>query len=373
MSAAAPEAAAGTPAPPLHLRGVVLPEGETRDLYVREGHLTTEPVPGARTLIRSGWLLPGLVDAHCHVGLGPHGAVTDPDLVREQARADRDAGALLLRDAGSPVDTTFLDDEPIHPRIVRAGRHVARTRRYIRDLAIEVEPEELAAELARQAKRADGWVKLVGDWIDRDTGDLAPLWPAATLREAVAAAHAAGARVAVHTFGEEALPDLIEAGVDSIEHGTGLDGDLPARMAERGIALVPTLINVENFPGIAASATKFPTYARRMLRLHGSAGARVRAAHEAGVAIYCGTDAGGMLPHGQVVREIRALHGAGMSRAEALAAGSWGARAWLGLPGLVEGAPADLVVYGADPREDLSTLHAPRLVLLRGRVVGGSG
>ena len=126
-------------------------------------------------------------------------------------------------------------------------------------------------------------------------------------------AHAAGARVAVHTFGEEALPDLIDAGVDSIEHGTGLTEDLVARLAASGAALVPTLINIDNFPGIAESArAKFPVYAERMARLHGTARARIRAAFEAGVPIYCGTDAGGGIPHGRVVDEILALHEAGL-------------------------------------------------------------
>ena len=51
------------------------------------------------------------------------------------------------------------------------------------------------------------------------------------------------------------------------------------------------------------------------------------------------------------------------------AAGSWGARAYLGLPGLDEGAPADLVVYETDPRVDLSAMMSPRRIVLRGVVV----
>ena len=59
---------------PLHLSGVVLPEGEHRDVWVRDGRFTFESVPGAETVSRGGWLLPGLVDAHCHVGIAPGGA-----------------------------------------------------------------------------------------------------------------------------------------------------------------------------------------------------------------------------------------------------------------------------------------------------------
>ncbi|HVX47484.1 MAG TPA: amidohydrolase family protein [Mycobacteriales bacterium] len=352
----------------MHCSGVILPDGEHRDLWIRDGRITFEPVPGAETVTRSGWIVPGLVDAHCHVGLSPAGHA-DPAAQRAQAYADRDAGALLLRDAGSPVDTRWLDEVQDAPRLIRAGRHLARTRRYIRDLAIELEPAQLPEEIAHQAARGDGWVKIVGDWIDRSLGDLAPEWPRETIFAAVRRAHAAGARIAVHTFGEEALPDLIEAGVDSIEHGTGLTEDLLPLMAERGTALVPTLINIDNFPSIADSATKFPTYAARMRRLHGSSRARLRAAYEAGVPIYAGTDAGSMLEHGRIVEEVRALHEAGMSAVDALGAASWRSREWLGLPGIEEGAPADLVVYDADPRADLAALVAPSRIVLKGRLV----
>ena len=71
-----------------------------------------------------------------------HGAVDDAT-AEEQALADRDAGALLLRDAGSPADTRWVQDREDLPRLVRAGRHIARTRRYIRNYAWEVEPEDL--------------------------------------------------------------------------------------------------------------------------------------------------------------------------------------------------------------------------------------
>jgi len=354
---------------PLHVRGVLLPAEAERDLYVLDGRLTFEAVPGAETVAGAGWIVPGLVDAHCHIGLGRGGGV-EVEVMREQAHADAQAGALLVRDAGSPVDTEVLDSDPAAPSIVRAGRHLSRPRRYDRHVAVEVEPAALPGAVAVEASRSGGWVKLIGDWIDRSAGDLTPVWPAEALREAVARAHELGARVAVHTFGEEALPDLIDAGVDSIEHGTGLTADLIGRMAERGTALVPTLINIANFPEIAdQAAAKFPVYAARLRRLHGTARARLWEAYEAGVPIYCGSDAGSLVAHGRVVDEIRALHEAGLPAAAALAAGSWAAREWLGRPGLIEGAPADFVVYGADPRVDLSVLAKPERIVLRGTVL----
>jgi imidazolonepropionase-like amidohydrolase len=362
-----------TPAlPSLHLTGVVLPEGEHRELWVRDGRLTFEPVPGAETVSRGGFLLPGLVDAHCHVGIARGGGSVD-DLAdtRAQALTERAAGVLALRDCGSPVDTRPLDDEHDLPRIFRAGRHLAAPRRYIPGLAIELEPADLVAEVRVQAKRGDGWVKLVGDWIDRGVGDLAPEWPADVLAAAIAAAHEEGARVTAHTFGTDALPDLIGAGIDCIEHGTGLTEELVGVMAARGTAVVPTLVNVANFPGFAAAGEeRFPAYASTMRRLYAGSGAVVRAAYDAGVPVFAGTDAGGGIDHGRVADEIRALHAAGLPAEAALAAGSWAARSWLGLPGIEEGAEADLVVYEADPREDLDALRRPQRMVLRGRLVG---
>ena len=354
----------------LRLRGVFLPEEQERDAWIVDGRLTFSAVADADTIAGGGWIVPGFIDAHCHVGLQPDGHVPDAPGQAVQARADRDAGALLLRDAGSPVDNRSVQDDPSLPRLIRAGRHIARTRRYIRDLGVEVEPEDLVAEVERQAARGDGWVKIAADWIDRSTGDLGPTFPDDVLAAAVARAHELGARVAAHVFGEDALPGLIAAGLDSIEHGTGLTADLVDEVARRGIAVVPTLINIDTFGEIAAAAdAKFPVYARHMRSLLDTSRLRVRDAWEAGVAIHVGTDAGGSLPHGLVRDEIAALVGAGIPQADVIAQASWRGREWLGWPGLEDGAPGDLVVYAEDPRADLATLAQPVRIVLRGAVV----
>jgi len=358
-------------APALHVSGVVLPDGEPRDLWVRDGLFTFESVPGAQTVAKGCWLLPGLVDAHNHIGLAPTGPVLDVEVQRDQALQDRDAGALLIRDCGTPVDTRHLDEHLDLPRIVRAGRHLAPYRRYLPGVAIELgDPAELPAAVLEQATASDGWVKLVGDWIDREAGDLAPCWPAESIEAAITAAHHVGARVTAHVFSAQALPDLISAGIDCIEHGTGLTADLVGELASRQTALVPTLINIANFPSIAdAGETKFPVYAAHMRRLHAGVTQMLASAYEAGVPIYAGTDAGGSLQHGLIAEEIVALAGSGMTPTDALAAGSWAARSWLGLPGIEEGAPADLVAYDADPRIDLSVLGRPARIILRGIVI----
>src|SRR3954465_11548887 len=322
---------------------MVLPADERLDLWIVDGRISFDSVSDATT-VGEGWLLPGLVDAHCHIGLDSNGAV-DREVQEQQATAERDAGVLLARDCGVPSDTRWMDDRADLPRIVRAGQHVARTKRYLRNYGVEVEPEDLVATVAEQARRGDGWVKIVGDWIDREIGDLGPCWPADVLRDAVSRAHELGARVTTHVFGEAALPDLLAAGVDCLEHGTGLSDDQIAAMAAHGTALVPPLINIDTFPDIAAAAAKFPTYADHMRALHARVNGMVASAYDAGVAIYAGTDAGGVLPHGLVAQEVIALHRAGLSATDALAAAAWGAREWLGRPAALTGGGAgDLVL-----------------------------
>ena len=89
----------------LHVKGRGLPDGEPVEWWVVDGVLSAEPVSDAETVFDGGWIVPGLVDAHCHVGLGENGPIDNLDECVEQAETERDAGALLLRDAGSPIDT----------------------------------------------------------------------------------------------------------------------------------------------------------------------------------------------------------------------------------------------------------------------------
>jgi imidazolonepropionase-like amidohydrolase len=127
-------------------------------------------------------------------------------------------------------------------------------------------------------------------------------------------------------------------------------------------------------PGSAATRTS----PARSTRAHGSpstgssstAGASahprlVAQAGEAGVTVLAGTDD---RRHGRVAAEIRALADAGLRPHDALAAGSWAARSYLGLGGLRPGEPADAVVYATDPRTDLAQLAAPQAVVIRGRI-----
>ncbi|HWM03734.1 MAG TPA: amidohydrolase family protein [Actinophytocola sp.] len=353
----------------LRFRGPVLPDGESRTLYVEDGRITYERTTGADT-VAEGWIVPGLVDAHCHIGLDDDGPISDEES-EAQALQDRDAGALLIRDCGSAADTSWIHEREDLPRLIRAGRHIARTKRYIRNYAHEIEPGELTEYVAREAQRGDGWVKLVGDWISREEGDLAPSFPPEAFAAAIATAHEHGARVTAHCFGEAVLPGLIDAGIDCIEHGTGLSQDLIDTMVEKRISLVPTVMQIDKFPQYAeAGGVKFPAYAATMTDLHARQRDTIMAAYDAGVPLFAGSDGGGISRHGNIAGEVVAMAGLGMPADYALGAASWRAREWLGWnAGLDEGAPADFVVYDRDPREDLTVLGSPSRVVLRGRVV----
>jgi imidazolonepropionase-like amidohydrolase len=352
-----------------HLTGPVLVDDTTvlDEAWVDDGVLhATRPARGTFERI-DGWVLPGLVDVHCHIGLDSGGAVA-PELALKQAQADRDAGTLLIRDAGSPLDTSFVHAVDEAPRLIRAGRFIARPKRYFKEYAREIEVADLPRVAAEEARRSDGWIKIIGDWIDRDLGDLTPLWPADVLGEAIAAAHAEGARVTTHTFATETIDAMLDAGIDCIEHGTGMTHAQMDAAAAAGVPVVPTLLQVARFDAFAAQgAAKFPRYAQRMRAMHARRYEQVRDMWERGITLLVGTDAGGNVGHGSIAGECAEMVAAGIPAAEVIAAASWRTRKYLGVAGIAEGASADVVVYGADPRTDISTLATPRAVILRGK------
>lgn len=340
--------------------------------WVKAGKITfrdpSDPKdPGEKTQNVSGFVLPGLVDVHCHIGLDLHGAV-DADTARVQAEADRNSGVTLVRDAGVPSDTRWMAQRNDLPRIIHSGRHLARPKRYLRNYANELDDvRDLPEAVEQQARNSDGWVKIVADWIDREHGDLTPLWPDAILREAVQRAHDLGVRVTAHTFSHETLPGLLAAGIDGIEHACGADEEIAQEIAQRGIPVTPTLLQVDTFLDIAAQAdARYPLFAARMRRLHAQRFETVQMLHEAGVFLPVGTDAGGVIEHGRIAEEIAQMARANIPVADVLAAATWRGREFLNAPGLEEGQPADFVVYDADPHQNLAELSRPRAVFIGG-------
>ncbi len=347
----------------LRVRGFALPEGEPVDLYADGDRWTTDPVAGAE-LVAEGWLLPGLVDAHTHPGAEAPGEPLDPAVLRDDLRAHLAAGVTLIRSPGladDPPDWFGSDDDS--PRAFHAGPWIAQHGQFFEGWGRRPEPADLPAVAAEQAGRT-GWAKVVIDW---RVGE--PVLPLDVLREAVIRVHAAGGRLAVHSQHPEGGTIAVEAGVDSIEHGMGLDPALLPRMAEQGTALTPTL------SVITESLARFaddPDGPRKRWYVSGASAhpGLTAAAVEAGVTVLAGTDS---RPHGGIATEVRAMVAAGVSPHDAIAAASWTARSYLGLPGLTEGAPADVVVFDADPRQDLGQLARPRAVIVRGKRVSEPG
>jgi imidazolonepropionase-like amidohydrolase len=341
------------------VRGFGLPDGEPVDLYADGDRWTTDPVAGA-TLAAEGWVLPGLVDAHTHPGAAEPGTALDPDLLRADLLAHVAAGVTMIRSpglAGDPPDWFGHADDL--PRAVHAGPWIAQHGQFFDGWGRRASHAELPALAAAQAART-GWAKLIGDWGPSDEAI-----PADVLTAVTAAVHAAGGRVAVHSQQAGGGAAAVAAGVDSLEHGMCLDPGLLPQMAAQGTALTPTLLVITSQVRRVRRGRRGP---RRDWYLAGATvhGQLAAAAAEAGVTVLAGTDS---QPHGQISAEIRALADAGLRPHDAIGAASWTARSYLGLDGLVPGAPADAVVYDTDPRADLGQLDAPRAVILRGRLV----
>lgn len=339
-------------------------------VYVHDGIVSLAPKPGVSYTPYTGYALPGLCDVHCHIGLASQGE-TPRDVTLAGARADAATGALLIRDCGVPGDTTWVQEDPTLPKLIRCGTHIARPKRYLRYYGVELEdPNTLPEEAARQAQRSNGWIKIVADWIDRSEGadsDLRPLWETPALVDAVAAAHEHGARVTVHAFSHAAIAGLLEAGVDCIEHATGLDPDQIQEVARRGIAVTPTILQVDRFIEFAeAAGTKYPRYGATMRAMYETRREHMAALRDAGIKLLPGTDTGGYQKHGSLPAELAKWPEIGCTNQEVLDAATWQCRDYLGYPTLQEGAPADLVVYGQDPRQDLGALASPEAIILRG-------
>ncbi len=180
-------------------------------------------------------------------------------------------------------------------------------------------PDGLRAAVRSQLKAGADWIKLYyhrGDWTREE------------LAAAVGEAHGIGARVACHAIRPEAIKHAIAAGVDTIEHGIMLDERDAAAMAERGIALVPTLLIVE------ASATPLQGASPQALQTREDHRRAFQLAHVAGVTIGAGVDAvpdEGVVPFAALADELGLMVDLGMDPAEAVRAATSSAAKILGL------------------------------------------
>jgi imidazolonepropionase-like amidohydrolase len=198
------------------------------------------------------------------------------------------------------------------------------------------------------------------------------------LRAGIEEAHRSGRRVACHAhFSKVSIENCIRAGCDTLEHGSLLDERLVDLMLEHGTYLCPTLGVLEK---IAASDTFYggpESKFRRVVRENiGNSRASVRLAHDRGVPIIPGTDAGtpGM-EFDSLHDELQYLVAQGMSAHKAILAATGVAADALGradLGRVAPGAKADLLVVAGNPLADLEVLRRPRAVFLDGRLLVGS-
>lgn len=343
------------------VRGVVLPERRSGTFWIDGETLRSGSRTDAVSVVDGGWLLPGLVDVHTHPGTEAPTDTFQDEVLRGHLLDHRDDGVLLVRTPGSAARIPdWVDDDAELPRVRSAGRWLATPGRFFPGYGRDVTEQGLVEATLEEARASSGWCKIIGDW-DPDVPAV-PL----TLMQAVAdAVHGIGGKVAVHCATAEGSRNAVLAGADSLEHGLHLDPSLLDRMAHQGTALVPTLTAFE--PTVNAMRSKEPSLERDWI-ISGWDGMHslIRDAHDAGVTVLAGTDS---LPFGRVVDEVSRLARAGLDAEPALGAGSWTARSWLGPPGLVDGAPADLVAYAEDPVANPAVLEHPSRIILRGKIL----
>ncbi|HWG24113.1 amidohydrolase family protein [Actinospica sp.] len=346
------------------VRGIVLPEREERTFWIDGDRLRTDPGPdagAAETVVDGGWLLPGLVDVHTHPGTEAVAVPFDDEVLRKQLLEHRDAGVLLIRTPGSAARIPgWVDEDATLPRVRSAGQWLATPGRFFPGYGRDITEAELVQAAVEESAASSGWCKIIGDWGFED-----PPVPIYLLKAAIDAVHANGGKVAVHCQTADGSRNAVLAGADSLEHGMHLDPGLIDQMARQGTAFVPTM---SVFAAHEKAAREREPSPRRDWWLTGweALPANVRAAHEAGVTVLAGTDS---WPCGTVATEVGQLISAGLPAEDAVAAASWRAREWLGLPALTDGAPADLVAYADDPTLDPAVLAHPTRIILKGRIV----
>lgn len=380
----------------VHDGWVVLVDGER---IAAAGPAAEVPVPpGTEAVDLAGaTLLPGLIEGHAHLFLHPYDETSWDDQVLREAEALRVARATVharktllagfttVRDLGTEgagyADVGLkqaIDGGVIPgPRLLVATRAIVATGSYgPRGFAPSFEPL-LGAE---EADGYDALIRVVRDQIGRGAdvvkvyadyrwgagGEARPTFLEEELATLVAVAASSGRPVVAHASTAEGMRRATLAGVETIEHGDEGTPEVFRLMAERGVALCPTLAAgdaVAQYRGWRKGTDPEPERLRRKR-------ATFRAALDAGVTICFGGDAG-VYAHGDNARELELMVDYGMTPRDALrAATSVNARLFhlddrLGTirPGLL----ADLVAVDGDPTRDISDVRRVRLVLKGGK------
>lgn len=375
----------------------VLIEGE-RIVGVESGGF--EVPDGCEVTSYDGTLLPGLVDAHVHlVADGSFGSLERAEVmspaeldaeIDESLAAQVARGVTTVRDLGDRDYRTVAARDrrtPGQPRVVAAGPPITVPGGHCHFLgAIAGTPDELMAEVAHHHERGVDAIKVMasGGFLTEGTDMFGAQYPAADLRILVEAAHAVGLPVLAHAHSVAGIESALAAGVDGIEHFSGitehgpdLSDDLLDRVAAAGVAVDPTmgfdLTLLDQMPPqppqAARTLEKLGLDMAAMFIEHAAAVVRLR---EHGVRVVPGVDSGAMplKRHGNAWIAVVDLAKCGWSEAEALAAGTSGAADACGVGDvtgrLAEGYDADLLVVEGDPGADIAALGRPQAVYVRG-------
>lgn len=341
-------------------------------------------------------LTPGLIDCHVHLCFDgtadfvgearemTNDAVATVKAVRNAAR-NLEHGVTTVRDLGAPGAVSIEVARAVArgvipgPRILAAGRALTITGGHGHNLGLarEVDGPEAVRKAVREEIRAGARVIKViatgGVLTPGVTADFTAFTPE-ELEAAVDEAHTWERTVAAHAIGPAGIVHAVSAGVDSVEHGSMLTTEGARVMKERGTFLVPTISAIR---GMVEHPDEVPAYAvEKATALADEARDAFRRAHRSGVLLACGTDAGTPFnPHGNAPLEIVRMVEWGMTPLRAMQAATSGAAQLLRLPdaGTVEaGSAADLVMYDANPIEQIEVVMKPAMVMRAGEVASGA-
>lgn len=342
---------------------------------------------------RGRTLTPGLIDCHVHLcfdGTADFAreardmasvAAATVKAVRNAARS-LEHGVTTVRDLGGPGDAAIQVGRAVEagtlsgPRILAAGRALTVTGGHGHNVGIarEVDGPDAVRKAVREEIRAGATaIKLIATGGVLTPGIRAEMtaFTPEELEAAVAEAHTWGCVVGAHAIGPEGIIRAVEAGVDSIEHGSLLTVEGARLMRERGTYHVPTISAIR---GMVEHPDEVPAYAvEKATMLSEAAREAFRRSMRARVPIACGTDAGTPFnPHGNAPTEIVRMVEWGLTPLRALRAATSTAAELLRLPavGTIRvGAAADLCLYQGDPVDDIRRILAPLLVMKAGGVV----
>jgi imidazolonepropionase-like amidohydrolase len=346
-------------------------------------------------------LLPGLINAHCHVMMnaGPDplsylqttlpavtvlaGARRCEQMLRAGITTARDLGGhewgeLALRDAFA-ARTPFREGEWMGPRLLCAGKILTMTGGHGWPIGLEVDgPEEVRKAARLNLKKGADCIKMMatGGVMTPGVEPGAAQLTEEELRAGVQEAHQAGKRTASHAQGTDGVKAAIRAGIDTIEHGIFLDDEAIEMMVKQGVVFVPTL--AAPYRIVEAGEEKgIPAYAleksRRVMDSHRRS---FEWAARAGVTIAAGNDGGTPFnPSHDLVTETRLMAEWGLGNMGAIRAATHGSARALGISeetGTVqEGKWADLLILekDADPLQDISALGRVWMVVKEGKAV----